>query len=346
MSLLETFGRSTFDPAPAPDLEPGRVLAVHRTNLSVMTESGLRQAELTGRLRFTAETEDDFPVTGDWVWVRALDDLAMVSEVQARQGVLRRRRPGTSSGLQIMASWVDVALLVHGCNLPVNVRRLERFAAAVRDGGIEPVVVLSKVDLLDDEERKESIAQCAHIGPVVAASSEVSGGFLEVQGLLEAGRTFVLIGPSGAGKTTLLNGLLGSETFATGAVRDVDGKGRHTTTRRELVQLPSGALLIDTPGVREMGMTDMQGGIEDTFDEIAVLAETCRFADCRHQEEVGCAVLAAVETGDLAAETLAAYHKLEREAAHFERSIAERRRRDRGFGKMVREVMKHKKDRR
>lgn len=332
-------------------LEAGRVTAVNRTNCEVVTEEGPVLAELTGRLRFEADSGMDFPAVGDWVAVNRTDDFALVTEVLPRSTMLQRRRPGTDSDYQLLAANVDVALVLHGCNLPVNVRRLERFAAMASDGGVRPQVVLSKIDLLSNDEVKQAVQMVSHLGEAICVSSISGDGVDHLEAELQVGKTYVMLGPSGAGKTTLLNRLLAgsseaSEDFATGDVRAGDGKGRHTTTRRFLVRLSGGALLIDTPGVRELGMTDMQGGIGDVFGSISELAETCRFRDCSHQGEAGCAVGEAVDRGDIDQSLVDAYHKLEREAAHYERSVAERRQKDKATGKLYKSIIQGKKDRR
>lgn len=344
---LAAFGISEQVRTLVPDgLAPARVTAVNRTNCEIETESGPALAELTGRLRFEAESSLAFPSVGDWVAVNQVDDFALITEVLDRSSVLKRRRPGTDSDFQLLAANVDVALILHGCDLPVNVRRLERFAAMATDGDVRPQVVFSKADLLDGTEREAAAEAVVHLGTPLFVSSLDEMGTADLIAGLESGQTYVLLGPSGAGKTTLLNRLLGSEQYATGSVRSGDSKGRHTTTRRHLVVLPGGALLIDTPGVRELGMTDMSGGIEDVFGAISALADQCRFRDCAHEGEAGCAVQEAVDDGRIPESLLDAVHKLEREAAHFERSVAERRQKDKAMGKLYKSIIQGKKDRR
>ena len=336
----EVFFRNA--PAVEDGLVAARVTSVNRTNLELATPAGPCFGELTGRLRFTSEPEE-LPVAGDWVAVRKVDDFAMVTAVLDRRTVLRRRRPGSDADGQLLAANVDTAFVVHGCNLPVHPARLERFASLVRGGGVTPVIVLSKADLLEDPAAaRESVS---HIGEVVL-SAALHGSVSDIEALLEPGKTYVLLGPSGAGKTTLLNALLGHQAFATGEVRAVDGKGRHTTSRRELIELESGAVIIDTPGVRELGMTDSAEGISDTFDEVEALAERCRFRDCSHQGEAGCAVEEAVDRGDLPRRVLESYLKLQREAERFTLSVAEKRRKDRAQGKLYKSIIHGKKDRR
>jgi ribosome biogenesis GTPase len=347
---LAGFGISEDIRAMVPDgLAPARVTAVNRTNCEIESPSGPAIAELTGRLRFEAESSLEYPSVGDWVAVNQMDDFALITEVLERSSVLRRRRPGTDSDFQLLAANVDVALILQGCDHPVNVRRLERFAAMASDGDVHPQIVFSKVDLLDAAGRGDLIEATAHLGPPLFVSSLEEDGTAALMSGLVPAKTYVLLGPSGAGKTTLLNRLTGAKEdteYATGAVRSGDSKGRHTTTRRHLVVLPGGALLIDTPGVRELGMADMSGGIEDVFESITTLAEECRFRDCAHDGEAGCAVQAAIDDGQISEKLLDAFHKLEREAAHFERSAAERRQKDKALGKLYKSVIQGKKDRR
>jgi ribosome biogenesis GTPase len=326
--------------------ELARVVAVNRQNCNLETESGPALGELTRKLRFGAASEMDLPAVGDWVSVRLSDDFAVITGVLPRTSVLRRRRPGSEADYQMVAANVDTAFVVHGCNLPVNPRRLERFAAMVRDGGGEAVVLLTKADLLDEDARASALEASRHVGETIVVNAVDSEGVADLLPHLQAGKTYAMRGPSGAGKTTLLNRLLGQKAFATQAVRDTDGKGKHTTTRRHLVALPGGALLVDTPGMRELGMADMQAGIGETFADIEKLAEKCRYRDCSHQEEAGCSVEAAVESGQLNAAFLASYLKPEGEAAHYERSTAERRQRDKKFGKLYKTIIQGKKDRR
>ena len=344
---LVDFGLSDAILATVPNgLEPARVTAVNRTNCEIETQTGPVLAELTGRLRFEAESSMEYPSVGDWVAVKQVGDFALITEVLERSAMLRRRRPGSNGDFQLLAANVDVALILQGCDLPVNVRRLERFAAMATDGGVRPQIMFSKADLLDAPARDGVMQATAHLGTPLFVSSLAEDGTAPLVAGLESRKTYVLLGPSGAGKTTLLNRLVGAGEYATGAVRGGDHKGRHTTTRRHLVGLPGGALLIDTPGVRELGMTDMQEGIADVFEVITALAEDCRFRDCSHQSEAGCAVQDAVDDGRIPTNLLDSFHKLEREAAHYERSVSERRQKDKSQGKLYKSIIQGKKDRR
>jgi ribosome biogenesis GTPase / thiamine phosphate phosphatase len=331
------------------DLESGceiaRVAVVNRNNLELETDSGPASGEVTGQLRYSIESDCELPAVGDWVSIRRSNDFVMVNKVLPRTGLLRRRRPGDRTEHQLIAANVDTAFIVHACERPVHPRRLERYTVMAQDGGVEARVLLTKADLLAPDELEEALAVAARVAPPAAVSSLKEQGMAPLLALLEPGRTYVLLGPSGAGKTTILNRLVSGESFATGAVRASDGKGRHTTTRRHLVRLGSGALLIDTPGMRELGMTE-GAGLDTAFQDIAELAESCRFRDCTHQGEAGCAVVEAAADGRLDSGRLANFLKLGKEAAHFERSALEKRHHDKDLHKMYRAVLKGKKDRR
>lgn len=329
-------------------LELARVVVVHRANLALELERGPVMAELTGRLRYGAASDSELPAVGDWVLAQVLDegDFAVVVEVLPRATELKRRLPGKGTDHQMMAANLDTAFIVHPVDRPVHERRIERYLVMARDGGIEPVIVLSKADLITSEECEAALAVASRLAASVAVSSVETGGMDSLAARMVPGETHVLLGPSGVGKSTMLNALLGREVMATRAVRAVDGKGRHTTTRRELVVLDSGAIVIDTPGMRELGLTDMQTGLDDSFAEIAALAESCRYRDCSHTDEGGCALLAAVAASKLDDARLQSFLRLQREADHYERSEVEQRRRDKAFGKMVKSAMSKKRQRR
>ena len=290
----------------------GRVLRQDRGWLRVATATGERLSRISGRLTHGAADALALPVVGDWVALlpAATAREATVVAVLPRQSALVRRAAG-SDAPQAIAANAEVVFLVHGLDQPLSVRRLERALAVVRSSGAEAVVVLNKLDLGDAPRASAEVRTVAAEVRVLAVSAALEQGLDALSAALPPGRTGVLLGPSGAGKSTLVNLLLGEQRLATGAVRERDRKGRHTTTRRELVRLPSGAWLIDGPGIRELGL--LEGNLAETFPEIEALAVACRFRDCAHASEPGCAVRGAVASGALDAARFESFQALTRE---------------------------------
>jgi ribosome biogenesis GTPase / thiamine phosphate phosphatase len=299
-----------------PDLRPGRVVAEERGSLAVATGSGDRSATVAGRLRHAIELDPSvlFPAVGDWVALAEGGGGAVVHAVLPRVSAIIRRGPiDRSQPTQVLAANVDVAFVVTSLNADFNVRRLERYVAVAWESGATPVVLLSKADLATDIDGQLLAAEAVAPGVEVLPVSAVSGlGIEAVRRHLGVGRTVVFIGSSGVGKSSLVNALAGEALLAVAAIREDDARGRHTTTRRQLLRLHDG-LVIDTPGLRELALNDGDG-LADTFGEIEAVAQACRFSDCRHASEPGCAVRAAIVNGTLAADRLDAYRKLEREA--------------------------------
>ncbi len=343
--------REAFEALSRPDLMPARVTAVNRNNYELICERGQLRGEPTGHLLFAAEDAQALPVVGDWVGVQVFNDdtFALVHEVLERRTFLRRKDPGRNVAFQVLASNIDTAYCVQSADRDFNLHRLERYFVMIRDGGIDPVVLISKIDLVDDALRREMLEAVESISGgarCITLSSHTGEGVDEFRTALRSGTTSCLLGSSGVGKSTLLNALLGADVFATQEVREADHRGRHTTTRRQLVRLENGALMIDTPGMRELGNIGAEAGLAETFGDVQELIENCRFSDCTHTQEKGCAVLAAIEDGTLDEDRYEHYMKLQRESAHYQRSYLERRQRDKEFGKMVKSVLKGKGDKR
>jgi ribosome biogenesis GTPase len=330
-------------------LRPGqslaRVTAVDRGSFLVHGLPGEMPAELAGKLRFSAASAADLPCVGDWVCVQhpVAGGPAIIHAVLPRKTFLRRKTPGKTVDFQMIAANIDAAFIVQSCHYDFNVRRLDRYLVMAHDGGIQPLVVLTKCDLVSPGELEQGIAAVrgAGIGERIFALSAATGaGMDDFRGCLAPGKTYCLLGSSGVGKTTLTNRLLGKEEFATKAV-SATGEGVHTTARRHLLVLDQGALLIDTPGMRELGLLGASEGLEMSFPEIHELSSQCRFADCTHAVEPGCAVVAALQRGELPEESYRSYLKLRKESEHLGLSYVERRKKDKAFGKMVRSAMKH-----
>lgn len=297
---------------------PARVVAAQREHYRLLTPLGAFDAQLSGRMRHDA-LEGELPVVGDWVaaQLRPGEGSATIAACLPRKTSLIRKRAGRASAPQVLAANLDVVFLVTSLNADLNARRIERTLAMIWEGGAQPVVLLTKLDLCSDPQRAIEDIEAVALGVPVHALSTLSGEGLEVlERYLQAGRTLALIGSSGVGKSTLANRLLGEERLAISDVRATDDKGRHTTTSRELFVLPSGALLIDTPGMRELGLWDAASGIDATFEDIEQLATACRFGDCKHQREPGCAIHAAIASGQLEQARWRSYEKLQRELAH------------------------------
>ena len=324
-SLLESYGwtperQADFAPHAGRGLLPGRIVVQQRSHARVMTAEGEIAASLAGRLTHEAG-ERGFPVTGDWVaCARRPGEGATIQAVLPRSSLFVRRAAGQSQTVQSVAANVDLALLVTSLNADLNPRRLERYLAMALESGVRPVVVLTKADLATGAGSAAGTVSSALGGVETLVISAKDGlGMEALAGLLSPGLTAVLLGSSGAGKSTIVNALAGEQRMATAAIRDSDAHGRHTTTHREIVLLPSGALLLDTPGMRELGLWDAQAGLSAAFADleaqVEVLAASCRFRDCRHESEPGCAVRIALEDGRLDRERWQSREKLNAELA-------------------------------
>lgn len=305
-----------FAPHRAQGRVPARVVAEHRGRYVVDDGGGERPATLAGRLRHHVRAREHLPAVGDWAALGAGEDgAAAVHAVLARRGAFLRKAAGEATEAQVLAANVDVALIATALPADLSERRIERYLALAWESGALPVVVLTKADLAEDVDAAVRAVRTVAPGADVVAVSSVSGAGVDALARwLRPGRTAVLLGSSGVGKSTLANRLMGGEVMRTGAVRE-DGKGRHTTTHRQLVKLAGGALLIDTPGMRELQLWTADAGLDAAFADVEALAVRCRFGDCGHDAEPGCAVRAAAKSGALDPERLASWHRLRRELA-------------------------------
>lgn len=340
----EEWFRGKIDLSKLKDFQIARVTGVHKNSYTLRNQTNEVFAEMTGNLTYGAESPLDYPTVGDWVYAQFFNQntLAIINEVIPRKTVLKRKMPGKKISYQLIAANVDSAFIIQSLDWDFNIRRLERYLAIIKEGGIQPIVLLSKSDLLSDKAIDEKISNILTIMPdikVIAFSNLNQHNLKQVKESFIPGKTYCLLGSSGVGKTTLLNQLIGNNSFKTQNVRK-DGKGKHTTTNRQLIDLANGAIIIDTPGMREIGLIGSQTGIDNTFEDILSLSKHCRFNDCTHTKEKGCAVLAALNDGTLSRERYQNYIKVKKESAYYEMSYLEKRKKDKRFGKFCKSVMK------
>jgi len=340
-----------IDPTKLIDHQIARITAVNKDSYTVNNGKGDVSAEATGKLMFSANSPLDFPATGDWVIARYYDknSLAIINEIVPRKSVLKRKTSGKKIEFQLIATNIDTGLIVQSLDTNYNLRRLERYLVMINESDIQPVVLLSKSDLLPINKIDKKITEIHALFPdirVVPFSNKDNARLKLVKELLVPRKTYCLLGSSGVGKTTLINNLLDEVRLKTHSVREKDGKGRHITTRRQLINLKNEAMIIDTPGMREIGNFAVTTGIHSTFDEIEKLSNQCRFSDCSHTQEQGCSIVAALKNGIISQERYQNFLKLNKESAFYEMSYLEKKRKDKKFGKFVKSVMKEKKSKR
>jgi ribosome biogenesis GTPase / thiamine phosphate phosphatase len=329
---------SAFEAFARTGLRPGRISRTDRRSFRVLTGQDELHAEASGKLRYRTP---EWPVTGDWVVLRG--DSPVIDAVLPRKTELSRKTPGEQTEKQVLAANVDVLFLVTGLDRDFNPRRIERWLLLAGECGAQPVIVLNKADLHPDPNwAADEVRRLAPAVPVTVISALAEQGTAELIRHVRHGETAALLGSSGVGKSTIVNWLLGRDSQPTQEVREDDGRGRHTTTSRELIPMPGGWLLMDTPGLRELQLWAREDGLDQTFEDVASFAALCRFRDCRHEGEPGCAVTEAVSGGDLDEKRLGSYRKLQRELAYLarlqdERAAAEEKRR----WKRIHKAMRH-----
>ena len=326
------------------DFEIGRVISEHKERYIVKTEKGELEAEITGNLRFSSNSREDFPAVGDWVALTIHDsDFSIIHNILPRYAVISRQAVGKFGEIQIIATNIDHALLVQAADRDFNINRLERYLTICNSSKVSPIIVLTKIDLTDAHRTSEIVE---HIKtriknvPVIAISNESHDGYDKITAIIEKGKTYCMLGSSGVGKSTLLNNLSGKSLMRTDSISQSTSKGRHVTSHRELIILENGGILIDNPGMREVGIADSTSGLEITFDLIIRYAQNCKFKDCTHTNETGCSIIEAVEKGEIDRASYENYMKMEREKAYFESSVAERRKKEKNFGKMLKNYKK------
>ncbi len=349
-ALLEKWG---YDPwfesnrrdYPREHFSMARVIQVNRNNYQVNNGRREMLAELSGRFLFTIENSLDYPTVGDWVVVQCFDDdaLAIIHHIAPRKSLLKRKDPGKAVAFQLIAANIDYAFIMQAVDSNFNLNRLERYLVMTNESKIQAMIVLSKIDLISEKalaDIKDRVQRLNAKHRVLPISNVTGDGVQALQQELQACKTYCLLGSSGVGKTTLLNKLVGGRRFDVKQVRDKDGKGRHTTTRRQLVRLEAGSLFIDTPGMRELGNFSVDVGLDQTFDEIAFHGAQCRFNDCTHTHEHGCAVMDAVARGVIDEDRYQNFLKIQKESAHYGMSYVEKRKKDKAFGKMFKNYKK------
>lgn len=311
-----------FEQLKSNGLIPARVAEEHRERYIVFGEFGERSAEITGKLRFSSSSRLDYPAVGDWVAVQtgANDSLAVIHSVMPRTTTFLRKVAGETTEPQLLATNIDTVFLVTDLGLDFNVRRLERYLVLTYESGATPVIVLNKADLCPDTSEKLAEIETVAVGvPCHCVSAATGDGIDDLQQYVAPGKTVALLGSSGVGKSTIINRLLGEERLETKEIRESDGRGRHTTTVRQMILLPTGSIVIDTPGMREIQLWGDETSLDLSFEDIQSVARHCRFADCSHASEPGCAVKTALEDGTIRAERWESYLKLQRELRHLER---------------------------
>jgi ribosome biogenesis GTPase / thiamine phosphate phosphatase len=299
----------------------GRIAIENRDNYRVLTPLGEMHGEVTGKFLYGSDEKGRFPKVGDWVLLTVLaeEQKSLIHEILPRRTYISRKVAGNIIEEQVMATNLDYLFIVYGMDHPINFKKIERYIAMALIGGCTPIVILNKADLIDVDSF-EIIDLKKRLGDnsVIFTSAKNQIGFDELKALIKSGKTIAFSGPSGAGKSSLINCLLGTEIQFTREVREKDRRGRHTTTKREMIMMPGGGILIDTPGIRELYLWDSEEGLEDTFQDIHDLIENCHFSDCRHETEKGCAVIEAVESGTISEERHKNYLKLLKEQEFLE----------------------------
>ncbi|MEZ5198071.1 MAG: ribosome small subunit-dependent GTPase A [Bacteroidales bacterium] len=327
--------------------EVGRVISEHKERYVVKTAETEYDGEIIGNLRYSAHDRSDFPAVGDWVAISQYDEQkALIHKVFPRKTIIERQAVGKHGERQIIATNIDYAFIVQSVERDFNINRIERYLTICNTAQVKPIIMLNKIDLISETELASLMDLIqARIKQVIiiAISNESLYGIESLKESLEKGKSYCLLGSSGAGKSTLLNNLIGKLAMKTSAISHSNKKGRHITSHRELMVLDNGAILIDNPGMREVGIADTSGGLEITFETIVERSNDCRFKDCTHTNETGCAVIEAVEKGEIEKSSYENYLKMEREKEHFESTLAEKRKKDKEFGKMIKNFKKEKK---
>jgi ribosome biogenesis GTPase / thiamine phosphate phosphatase len=329
--------------------ELARVISVHKESYLINKGKTDVFSELAGKLVYSSDSAIHLPTIGDWVYADFYDQEshAIIHDVLPRKTLIKRKTSGKNIDFQLIAANIDYAFIVQSLDQNFNLRRLERYLVMVNESNIQPIVLLSKSDLISENEVKQKIDTIIRIMPdihVIAFSNENGINTDKIKKLLVSAKTYCLLGSSGVGKTTLLNTLVGNSHYETQPVREKDNKGRHTTTNRQLIQLKNGAMLIDTPGMRELGNMSVDAGIEETFSDIIELSTHCKFTNCTHFDEKYCAILSAINDGSLSEKRYNNYLNMKKETDYYDMSYYQKRQKDKQFGKLIKSIIKNKKE--
>lgn len=322
----------------------GRVISEHKERYVVKTPEKEYDGEIIGNLRFTANHRSDFPAVGDWVAISEYDNnKVLIHSVFPRKTIIERQAVGKHGEKQIIATNIDYAFIVQAVDRDFNINRIERYLTICNTSNVSPIIILNKIDLISESEISDLMSnvqdRIKHV-PIFPISNDSQKGLEKLIEVIEKGKTYCLLGSSGVGKSSLMNNLSGKEVMKTNSISSSTNKGRHVTSHRELLVLENGGIIIDNPGMREVGIADSKEGLEITFNAITELSKGCKFKDCTHTTEVGCAVLKAVESGELDKSSYENYLRMDREKDHFESTVAEKRQRDKDFGKMMKNFKK------
>jgi ribosome biogenesis GTPase len=329
------------------DFQIGRVTQEHRERYVVSDGENEYEAEITGNLRFSANSRTDFPAVGDWVAMRIYDsDKAIIHKILPRKSVLERQAVDKFGETQIISANIDAAFIVQSINNNFSINRLERYLTICYSANIEPVLVISKTDLSNEKDIQDAVSALEKRDKKVKhilLSNVTLTGLDQILDFMQKGKTYCVVGSSGVGKSTLINNLLRKNVLKTNSISLSTNKGKHTTEHRELFVLENGGIIIDTPGMKELGMTDNTEGIKTTFQEIVNISSNCKFPDCKHMNEPGCAVIEALNNGSLDKDSYDNFQKLQKEQERFQTSVSEKRKKDKAFGKMIKNYYKDNK---
>ena len=326
------------------DFSVGRITQEHRERYIVSTGDNEYDAEITGNLRFSANSRVDFPAVGDWVLMIVYDQSqAIIHKVLPRFSIIARQAVGQFGEIQVIGANIDYAFIIQAVDRDFNINRLERYITICNSSNVNPIIVISKIDLINEQQLSEILTNIKvriKNVPVISISNESHDGYDKIKSTIEKGKTYCMLGSSGVGKSTLINNLSGKTLMRTDAISQSTNRGKHITSHRELIVLENGGILIDNPGMREVGLADSASGLETTFGKIVELSQYCKYKDCTHTIETGCSVIEAVEKGEIDKASYENYLKMKRENAYFESTVEERRKKDKEFGKFVKNYKK------